>query len=185
MPLKWIPNALTLARCALAFVVGWSILAHSATAPIIPFLLFTAVSATDFLDGYAARRLNAISPLGAFLDPIADKLLVALSLLALCQISFWPLVLTIPTAIIIIRDIAITLLRLQPRIQLPVSKLAKWKTAAEMAGIGGLLFAPIISPLQMVIYYASLILVWLAAALSGYTLGRYIGTLLPDTKQPR
>ena len=166
MSLKWLPNALTILRCILAFVVGWTILQTSLNT-WVPFGLFVVVAATDFLDGYAARKLNAVSAFGAFLDPVADKLLVAISLLALCQITNWNWVLLLPTVAIVGRDLFVTLIRLRPDISLPVSNLAKWKTAFEMIGIGGYLltFAVPSSELR----WGSIALIYLAAALSLYT----------------
>ncbi len=181
MSLNWVPNALTIARCVLAFAVGGLILG-APTSSYLPVAAFVLVALTDFLDGWAARRLNATSAFGAFLDPVADKLLVGLSLLALAALGGWALVFLVPTAAIIARDTIATGLRLFPDIEMPVSRLAKWKTALEMIGIAGLLVAaPLASEMLRT---ASLVLVWLAAALSVYTLGLYIGTVLADTKRP-
>jgi len=181
MTLSWLPNALTIARCGLAFVVGWLIL-FSTPASFWPVVAFVIVASTDFLDGWAARRLEATSAFGAFLDPVADKLLVGISLLALSALQDWALVLLIPTAAIIVRDVIATGLRLFPSIEMPVSRLAKWKTALEMIGIAALLTA---SPLSAeLIRTGGLILVWLAAALSVYTLGIYVGAILADAKRP-
>lgn len=181
MGLMWLPNALTIGRCGLAFGVGWLILSAPASS-FLPFGAFVLVAMTDCLDGWAARRLEATSELGAFLDPVADKLLVGISLLALSATGSWALVILVPTLAIIARDIIATGLRLFPRIEMPVSHLAKWKTALEMIGIGGLLLA---TPLSYdPIWTASIVLVWLAAALSVYTLGLYVGGVLADTKRP-
>ncbi|MEO0548788.1 MAG: CDP-diacylglycerol--glycerol-3-phosphate 3-phosphatidyltransferase [Pseudomonadota bacterium] len=227
MSWKWLPNALTLLRCVLAFVVGWSILGIEAATQdmagliseaqellsgvealtaatdqldaiivgmqkasallVLPFLWFVLVAMTDFLDGFLARRLDAVSEFGAFLDPIADKLLVAISLLALCQVAEWPLHLWVPALVIISRDIMVTLLRLLREGTLPVTRLAKWKTAAEMIGIGGFLLGFAVQGLTglfvdgfedqrqaaLIAIYAvsslSLFLVWIAAVLSAYT----------------
>jgi CDP-diacylglycerol--glycerol-3-phosphate 3-phosphatidyltransferase len=188
MSWKWLPNALTIARCILAFGVAALILKQGAleTYTILPFLAFVAIAATDFVDGYAARKLNAVSALGAFLDPVADKILVAVSLLALSYNSDWSIFLAVPTAIIIVRDIAITIIRLIPDVTLPVTKLAKWKTALEMAGIGGVLLSLAIIKFQfgLALHLGSLGLIWFAAILSAYTLGLYVSALLPDSKRP-
>ncbi len=172
MDLKWLPNALTVLRCALAVLVGWSILKLNVTleqlleaisaqdalsvaaklgedieglAPVaefnrwsiwLPFVLFTTVAATDFIDGYLARKLDAMSAFGAFLDPIADKLLVGISLLGVCLMQDWSLVWLVPTVIIIGRDVMITSLRIIRPDARSVSRLAKWKTALEMLAIG-------------------------------------------------
>lgn len=181
MSLSWVPNTLTIARCVLAIAVGGLILSVPAPS-YLPVTAFVLVALTDFLDGWAARRLHATSTFGAFLDPVADKLLVGISLLALTATEAWALVLLVPTAAIIARDLIATGLRLFPDIEMPVSRLAKWKTALEMIGIAGLLVAaPLASEM---LHTASLVLVWLAAALSVYTLGLYVGAVLADTKRP-
>lgn len=176
-PLAWLPNALTLARCVLALGVGWIIL-QSAGAGVWPFAAFVLVAATDFIDGRLARRWDAVSKFGAFLDPVADKLLVGFSLAAIAWVQSGALLYLIPTLGIILRDSVATGLRLVPGIDLPVSQLAKWKTALEMVGIGGLLLGFIIQ--NALLTGLSLGIVWLAALLAVYTLGLYIGTLLPD-----
>jgi len=182
MSLSLLPNLITLCRCGLAFVVGGMIL-WDARASWVPMLAFGFVAATDFLDGWLARRLNAVSQIGAFLDPVADKLLVGISLLALTHVENWALVIAIPTFAILARDTIATGLRLFPSISMPVSKLAKWKTALEMIGIAALLAA---TPSSVgVIWPAGLVLVWVAAALSVYTLGLYLGVVLGDEKRPR
>lgn len=175
--ISWIPNALTLTRCGLAIWVGWLIY----TAPALsvwPVIAFVGVALTDFLDGFAARRLNAVSALGAFLDPVADKLLVGLSLAALTLTRDGLLALAIPTGVIILRDLIATGLRLMPGVEMPVSQLAKWKTGIEMLGITALLLANGLG--QSVVWSVGLVLIWVAAALAVYTLGLYVGALIAN-----
>ena len=180
-PLSWLPNALTVLRCVLAGGVGWLILiAHDTS--IWPFAAFILVALTDFVDGYFARRFNAVSKFGAFLDPVADKLLVGISLIAITLVQSGAYLFLIPTAMIVFRDLIATLLRLLPGIDMPVSQLAKWKTALEMTGIGGLLLAFAFG--STVFEDISLAIVWLAALLAVYTLGLYIGALLSNAKRP-
>ena len=174
---SWVPNALTLARGGLAIWVGWLIFT-APTSSLWPFFAFVGVALTDFMDGYAARRLNAVSALGAFLDPVADKLLVGICLAALTLIRDGSLVLAIPTLTIVVRDILATGLRLMPRVEMPVSQLAKWKTAIEMLGIGALLLASGLG--QSWLWSAGLVLIWGAAALAIYTLGLYVGSLIAN-----
>lgn len=175
--LFWLPNALTIARCGLAGVVAWLIL----TAPsgsFWPLVAYVGVAMTDFVDGFAARRLDAVSSFGAFLDPVADKLLIGACLIALTVLRDYALLLLIPTAAIITRDAIATGLRLVPGVSMPVSQLAKWKTGIEMVAIAGLLLALALG--SAILWNVSLILVWLAAALAIYTLGLYIGTLIAN-----
>lgn len=181
MNLAWLPNTLTLTRCGLAFVVA-GLIVHEHGAPTLPLAAFVFVAFTDFLDGWTARRLQAVSALGAFLDPIADKLLVGLSLLALSYLQEWAILMLVPTVIIIARDLIATGLRLLPSIEMPVSNLAKWKTAIEMIGIGALLASPLLA--STLIWNGGVLLIWLAALLSVYTLGLYLGALIANTKRP-
>lgn len=174
---SWLPNALTLARCALAGVVAWLIIALP-EGSLWPLVAYIAVAATDFVDGYAARRLNAVSEFGAFLDPVADKLLVGASLAALTVQQEMNLLMLIPTAAIIVRDLIATGLRLVPGLSMPVSTLAKWKTGIEMIAIAGLLLALMLG--SALLWNAGLILLWAAALLAVYTLGLYVGALLAN-----
>jgi cardiolipin synthase (CMP-forming) len=107
----------------------------------VTLVVFVIASATDWLDGYLARKLNAVTPLGAALDHIADKVLIACMLLALAYSSL-PVDLVAAAVIIVGRDIAVAGLReglSTPGRALPVNTLGKWKAAAEMAGVGAYL----------------------------------------------
>lgn len=107
-------------------------------------LLFAAAAITDSLDGYFARRMGLTSRLGAFLDPVADKLIVAVALVLL--VSKDPgMVMTLTAAVIIGREIAISALRewmaeLGERKRVAVSALGKWKTILQMTGLSFLLY---------------------------------------------
>lgn len=134
-----IPNLLTLARIAfipLLVVVfylpfGWSMALAAA--------LFGVASITDWLDGYLARRLNQSTPFGAFLDPVADKLMVAVALALLIE-RYAELWLTLPALVIIGREIVISALRewmaeMGKRGTVSVSWIGKLKTALQMVSI--------------------------------------------------
>ena len=117
---------------------SWSYWAASA--------IFAFASFTDWLDGYLARRLNQSTPFGAFLDPVADKLIVAVALVLLVaeHNTLW---LTLPAIIIICREIMVSALRewmaeLGERAQVAVSNIGKWKTAAQMLALIILLANP-------------------------------------------
>lgn len=138
MPIS-IPNFLTLLRISLIpiFVlmfylpVQWS---YSASA-----LIFGVAALTDWLDGYLARKLKQTSPLGEFLDPVADKLIVAVALVLLVQ-AHATIFLTIPAAIIVCREIVISALRewmaeVGKRRTVAVSWLGKLKTIGQMLAI--------------------------------------------------
>jgi len=191
--LYWLPNALTLGRIAAVPLLMWSILAvggnHNSlvNTPILLLLLFILCAITDFLDGYLARKWELVSAFGRMLDPIADKLLVAGSLIAL-NISFGPVwYVLIPSIAIIFRDIFISGTRehaANAGIVLSPTVLAKWKTAAEMLAI--LLFLigistrsvmPVsanIGDIAILASKAGIAFLWLAAILSIYTGRHYI-----------
>jgi len=111
---------------------------------IVAFVVFVVASFTDFLDGYIARKDNLVTDFGKFLDPIADKLLVTASLLALAFTSeayVWA------TMIILIREFVVTGMRLIAAgkgVVIAAGKLGKWKTATQMVALSVLLFAPIL-----------------------------------------
>jgi len=143
-PLYNIPNMLTLSRIGLipVFVVLFYVPAEwSATAATVIFML---AAATDWLDGYMARRLNMTSALGAFLDPVADKLMVVTALVLIVQVDpeIW---MAIPVVVIIGREITISALRewmaeLGARANVAVSEIGKFKTASQMAAITLLIY---------------------------------------------
>lgn len=136
-----IPNLLTLARIAIIpLCIG---LWYAEIAALYGWLcvVFIAASLTDFLDGYLARKWNVTSPMGAMLDPMADKLLVATLLILLTHDAQIPPLITI---VILLREIFIAGLReclaLQ-HIALPVSRGGKWKTALQLIALSLLLYA--------------------------------------------
>lgn len=139
-----LPTNITLLRIALiplltaVFYLPWEYSNLACT------LIFILAGITDWLDGYLARKLQMETPFGAFLDPVADKLMVACVLVLVVQQQASPY-LAIPAAVIIGREITIASLRewmaeLGQRATVKVSQLAKWKTSAQMVSIGMLLF---------------------------------------------
>ncbi len=141
-----LPNILTLSRIiAIPVIVALMFIAQS-WAAWTALGIYTLACITDWLDGYLARLQNLESPIGKFLDPIADKLLVGALLLTMAgtaeRLSFWGL----PAAIIILmREILVSGLReylAGLRIGVPVSRLAKWKTAVQMVALGILIVGP-------------------------------------------
>ncbi len=134
-----IPNILTLMRISFipifVLVFYLPIKGHFGISAVI----FSIAAFTDWLDGYLARRLKQFSPLGEFLDPVADKLLVAVALIVLVQTYGSPW-LALPAAVIVSREIVISALRewmaeLGKRANVSVSTIGKWKTAAQMIAI--------------------------------------------------
>jgi CDP-diacylglycerol--glycerol-3-phosphate 3-phosphatidyltransferase len=168
---KNIPNYLTYFRIAvipaLVLVFPWSYK--------LPALLFAIASITDWLDGYAARILKAQSNIGRFLDPIADKLLVATALLLLVKADRADL---LPAIAIVCREILVSGLReflAEIRISVPVSKLAKFKTAAQMGAIFFLLLGAG-GPAWLHSAFLGSVLLWIAALLTLLTGYAYIKT---------
>jgi CDP-diacylglycerol--glycerol-3-phosphate 3-phosphatidyltransferase/cardiolipin synthase len=190
MPIN-IPNILTLLRIALipVFVivfylpVVWSSQACA--------WIFALAAVTDWLDGYTARRLEQFSPFGAFLDPVADKLMVAVALILLLEADPSPL-LAIPVVVIIGREITISALRewmaeLGARAQVAVTVIAKIKTTAQMLAIILLVYR---EPLWGVdVYTIGYVLLYIAALLTLWSMVVYLRAAWPslvngDTSPP-
>lgn len=176
-----LPNCLTLIRIALIPVFVAAFYAPIWWSHILTAGLFLLASVTDWLDGYLARRLQQTSKFGAFLDPVADKLMVAVALVLLVQNDprVW---LAIPAAIIIGREITISALRewmaeLGARGRVAVSLLGKLKTTAQMIAIMFLLYAEPLAGIP--IYDIGLALLMLAAALTLWSMIQYLRAALP------
>lgn len=170
-----IPNLLTVLRVALIPVfilffylpLSWSYWAASG--------VFAFAAVTDWFDGYLARRWEQSTPFGAFLDPVADKLMVAVALVLLVEehANLW---LTLPAVIIIGREIVVSALRewmaeLGARAHVAVSNLGKWKTAAQMLALVILLANPPQLSLWVGIGY---VLLLVAAALTLWSMLQYL-----------
>lgn len=161
-----IPNILTLSRIALIPVMVALLWADNPTIRWWVFGLFAVIAVTDFFDGYLARALNQTSALGALMDPIADKVLVAaliVGLLARGDIARWDVACAI---LILAREFLVSGLReflAQRDLHLPVTKLAKWKTTAQLVALALLILAPLAEPGQLVAISA---VWWIATALT-------------------
>lgn len=134
--------------------------------------IFIIASLTDWLDGYLARKWQQTSNIGRMLDPIADKLLVSVVLLLLAaegSIAGWSLWAAV---IILCREILVSGLReylAALKVSVPVSQLAKWKTAVQMIAIGFLLAGPAGDKVLPYVTELGHILLWLSAILTLYT----------------
>jgi CDP-diacylglycerol--glycerol-3-phosphate 3-phosphatidyltransferase len=154
--------------------VEWRYLASS--------LVFSLASATDWLDGYLARRLNAMTPFGAFLDPVADKLIVAVALILLVEVHA-NAILAIPALVIVGREIVVSALRewmaeYSDRRSVAVSYVGKVKTAFQMVAIIVLLASgPDLDSYYVVGGY---VLLYLAAALTLWSMYLYLRIAWPD-----
>lgn len=172
-----LPNMLTYARIiavplvVLCFFVEGS-LQSSDTSRWTALAIFAIASITDFFDGYLARIWQQTSTIGRMLDPIADKLLVSACLLLLAAdgtIAGW----TLWAAIIILcREILVSGLReylAELKVSVPVSRLAKWKTAAQMVALAFLLAGPAGEKVLPFTTEIGIILLWISAILTLYT----------------
>lgn len=137
--MRTIPNFLTLIRILLIPVLVVFFYLPFEHSRLVCAAVFAVASITDWLDGYLARSLNQISPLGKFLDPVADKLIVSVALVLLVSEHVFPY-LAIPAAIIVGREVVISALRewmaeLGKRASVAVSYIGKVKTALQMIAI--------------------------------------------------
>ncbi|KJZ19148.1 CDP-diacylglycerol--glycerol-3-phosphate 3-phosphatidyltransferase [Loktanella sp. S4079] len=139
-----IPNILTILRLAAAPGVAIMFLYFNRPwADWFALVLFVVAALTDFLDGYLARLWKQESKLGAMLDPIADKVMVIIALMVIAGFSGMNPWILLPATLIIFREVFVSGLREflgDTAGTLKVTKLAKWKTTAQMIGIA-LLFA--------------------------------------------
>lgn len=165
-----LPNILTISRIAVIPLIFMSIYFTSYVWAMLAGILFVAASITDYLDGYLARAWNETSAFGRLLDPIADKLLVATALVViLAKPDMYSLNITIiPVFVILCREILVSGLReflREVNVGLPVTKLAKWKTAFQMTALAMMLF----KDLWIGWSYTGEFLLWVAAILTFIT----------------
>jgi cardiolipin synthase len=135
-------NKLTFSRIAAIPVILLLLFLQREWAAWLALVLFVAAGVTDMLDGYLARRDGQVSKLGEFLDPIADKLLVAAVILLLVYNRHITGLTIIPAVIILLREVAVSGLReflAGVRVSMPVSQLAKWKTFIQIVAVSFLI----------------------------------------------
>ncbi|WP_455201962.1 CDP-diacylglycerol--glycerol-3-phosphate 3-phosphatidyltransferase [Kaarinaea lacus] len=183
-----IPNILTVIRIlaipvfVVIFYLPWSEAQFWAT------FIFCAAAITDWLDGYLARKLEQTSAFGAFLDPVADKLMVVMALILLIERNPTPfpdVALTLACAIIIGREIVISALRewmaeIGERAQVAVSVIGKMKTLVQMFAIPFLIYEYDIG--QFPTSEVGFVLIWIAAALTLWSMIIYLKDAWPILK---
>ena len=165
-----IPNTLTAIRIVLMPVLVIVFFLPFAWAPLACAAIFALAAATDWADGYLARRLSQVSLFGAFLDPVADKLMVAIALVLIVQRDpvSW---IAIPAAIIISREIVVSALRelmaeLGQRATVSVATMGKVKTACQMTSLVLLLYHHDLGPVPtypigtVLLYAATVLTLW-------------------------
>src|SRR5882672_5025116 len=184
-----LPNALTILRIVLVPVFAIAFVMPGDVARLVAFAVFVIAGVSDWLDGFAARKLKAGSDFGRMLDPIADKVLVAVALMMLVAEgtfrkdvpgtgeSVFSLLRLVPALIILSREILVSGLReflAGTRVSVPVTAVAKFKTAVQMVAIGAMILTPLIGKytpeLPAKTYLAiAYVMLWIAAALTVYT----------------
>lgn len=181
-----IANILTIARLLLLPLMIWLFFLELSWGGWVMWpcaLLYILSALTDYLDGYIARKYNQVSDFGTFLDPISDKIFVSSLLLMLIMngriFGLWILL----VVIIFAREFFISGLReyLGPKnVTIPVTIMAKWKTASQMLSIGFLILGPY-APFALDI---GLILLWIATLLTVLTGLQYLFAAIPHFKSP-
>jgi CDP-diacylglycerol--glycerol-3-phosphate 3-phosphatidyltransferase/cardiolipin synthase len=168
-----LPNLLTYGRIvAIPAVVGLLFWPEDNWTRWAALTIYILAAVTDYLDGYLARAWSQQSAIGRMLDPIADKLLVASCLLMLVAdktiagVSLWAAI------IILCREILVSGLReflAELKVSVPVSKVAKWKTAAQLIAVGFLIAGPAGEAVLPGTIVIGVVLLWIAALLTMYT----------------
>jgi CDP-diacylglycerol--glycerol-3-phosphate 3-phosphatidyltransferase/cardiolipin synthase len=177
-----IPNILTTLRILLIPVFVVVFYADAPWAPYVAAAVFGAAALTDWLDGYLARLWNQTSPLGAFLDPVADKLMVAVALILLVQYDPRTLV-ALPAMVIVGREITVSALRewmaeVGARAKVAVSMIGKIKTTAQMISIVLMILRDtVFGPW---VYGLGVLLLYVAAVLTLWSMVLYMRSAWPS-----
>jgi cardiolipin synthase len=166
-----LPNILTISRIFAIPALIATFYFKGNTAHWAALAIFIAAGITDFLDGYFARKRGQFSKLGQFLDPVADKLLIASAILMLVAFKAISGLSVLAAVVILCREILVSGLReflAEIKVGVPVTRLAKWKTAVQIVAIAFLLVGDS-PPLHMPLREIGLICLWAAAVLTLYT----------------
>ena len=162
-----IPNALSLVRIGVSPVLVLLLLSPGRGLSLFCAILFALVCITDWLDGYLARRMNTVTTLGKFLDPLADKLLIITALIMMIPLDRVPAWMV---ALIVGREIAVTGLRaiaVDEGVVIDASSLGKFKTVAQIAAIIPLLLHYTFYGINF--HYLGILIFWLAFGLTLYS----------------
>lgn len=178
-----LPNILTLLRILLIPVFVGLFYYPSLRTNLLAALVFILAALTDFVDGYLARKLKQTTKFGAFLDPVADKIIVCTALVLIIEYysvhvnEFFPhinLCVTLPSIVIIAREIVVSALRewmaeIGQRARVAVNWVGKWKTAIQMIAIAGLIWR-----YNNIMIYASLFMLQVATILTIMSMVMYL-----------
>ena len=173
-----LPNLLTLSRIFSVPILVALLWHPGRVGYLLAFLLYSLAGITDYFDGYLARAQGAVSKLGIFLDPIADKIMIAAVIVMLIStervmadhpvVAGWHV---IAALVILLREIAVSGLReflAQLQVSVPVSRLAKWKTTLQIIALGALILAGAF-PASPWVHTVGLSCLWAAAVLTVVT----------------
>ena len=169
-----LPNLLTLSRILAVPILVFLLWRPQPIDYAITFVLYCVVGITDYFDGYLARAQGRISRLGQFLDPIADKIMVAAVLMMLISsrksnpVPEIDGLNIIPALVILLREIIVSGLReylALLNVSVPVSRLAKWKTTLQLIALGALILGGA-APNQPWVHEVGIISLWVAAGLT-------------------
>ena len=167
-----LPNILTYGRIVAVPIVAGLLMWGGHTARWAALAIYLLAAISDFFDGYLARKWKQQSSLGRMLDPIADKVLVAVVLLVLCADGIlagghiWAAI------IILSREVLVSGLREylgELQVSVPVTKIAKWKTAVQLVAIGFLIAGPAGDTVIPYTTALGIAMLWVAAGLTLYT----------------
>ena len=182
-----LPNILTILRILLVPVFAVAFAMPGSTARLVAFAVFCIAGISDALDGLVARKLQASSDFGRMLDPIADKVLVAVALMMLVaegnirqfnlEHGLRSLLLLVPALVILSREILVSGLReflAGAAVSVPVTRIAKAKTTIQMIAIGAMILEPLArrileAPYGIAYSMIAYIALWVAAGLTVYT----------------
>jgi len=170
-----LPNLLTLSRILAVPILVFLLWRPTPIDYAITFILYCLVGITDYFDGYLARAQGLTSKLGQFLDPIADKIMVAAVIIMLMASrkanGELPVIQDfniVPALIILLREMIVSGLReflAELRVSMPVSHLAKWKTTFQLVALGALILGGAL-PAMGWVHTVGVISLWAAAALT-------------------
>lgn len=185
-----LPNAITLSRLVLAAVFVFAMEHSGPVGHAVALASFSIAAATDWLDGYLARRMGLVTPLGKLLDPLADKILVCAAFVFMSKLSFAPVWIT---ALIIAREFLVTGLRqiaIEAGQVIPADRLGKWKTTFQLTFVITALvwmsFSKISEPMWIVSFLAEIakpaweggilmpVSLWLAVGLTTVSGANYV-----------
>jgi CDP-diacylglycerol--glycerol-3-phosphate 3-phosphatidyltransferase len=167
-----LPNILTLSRIVAIPVLVVAFYMDQPLGSWMAFIVFTLAGITDYFDGMLARKLDLVSPIGRFLDPIADKLMVGAVILLLVSAHWVAGLHVIAAVIILLREILVSGLReylAELSVSMPVTKLAKWKTTVQMVALGALTWTEGGAEIGLPAQEVGLIGLWIAALLTMIT----------------